>query len=55
MPTAEVVIGVAPRRNAPLFAHAWIEVDDVPIDPEEVAGNVIARLRAPRSTAKAAC
>lgn len=53
MPTAEVVIGVAPRRNAPLFAHAWVEVDGAPIDPDEVAGNVIARLRSPDSTRRA--
>lgn len=46
-PTANVVIGVTPRANAPLFAHAWVEVDGVPLDPADVAGSVIARLRGP--------
>ncbi len=48
-PTADVVIGVEPRENAPLFAHAWIEMDGLPLDPADVAGAEIARLRGPRS------
>lgn len=48
-PTADVVIGVEPRKDAPLFAHAWLEMNGVPIDPSEVAGTVIARLHGPRS------
>ena len=48
-PTADVVIGVDPRKNAPFFAHAWVEMDGVPLDPADVAGTVIARLRGPRS------
>jgi hypothetical protein len=49
-PAADVVIAVEPRGAAPLFAHAWVEMDGAPIDPAEVAGVVIARLRGPRST-----
>jgi hypothetical protein len=49
-PTADVVIGVEPRENAPLFAHAWVEMDGVPLDHTDVAGAVIARLRGPRSS-----
>jgi hypothetical protein len=54
LPVAEVVIGVAPRQNAPLFAHAWVEIDGTPLDPAEVAGSVIVRLRNPRSRPKGA-
>jgi hypothetical protein len=53
-PTADVVIGVEPRKDAPLFAHAWVEMDGAPIDPSDVAGTVIARLRGPRSTKRQA-
>ena len=53
-PTADVVIGVEPRKDAPLFAHAWIEMNGSPIDPSEVAGTVIARLHGPRSPTRAA-
>jgi Transglutaminase-like superfamily len=49
-PTADVVIGVKPRQNAPLFAHAWLEIDGIPLDPSDVAGAVIARLPGRRST-----
>jgi hypothetical protein len=48
-PTADVVIGVEPRKDAPLFAHAWLEMNGVPVDPADVAGTVIARLHGPRS------
>jgi hypothetical protein len=48
-PSADVVIGVSPRVGAPLHAHAWIEMNGVPIDPADVSGEVIARLRGPRS------
>lgn len=52
-PRADVVIGVEPRENAPLFAHAWVEMDGVPLEPSDVAGAVIARLRGPLSTSPA--
>jgi hypothetical protein len=51
-PTADVVIGVEPRGNAPLFAHAWVEMNGAPLEPSDVAGAVIARLRGPRSTSQ---
>ena len=51
-PTADVVIGVEPRKDAPLFAHAWIEMNGSPIDPSDVAGTVIARLHGPRSATR---
>jgi hypothetical protein len=47
-PTADVVIGVAPTAS-PLFAHAWLEMSGRPVDPSDVAGAAIARLRGPRS------
>jgi hypothetical protein len=49
-PSADVVIGVEPRKMATLFAHAWVEIGGVPLDPTDVAGAVIARLRGPLST-----
>jgi hypothetical protein len=49
-PAADVVIGVELRSEDSLFAHAWVEMNGVPIDPSDVAGNVIARLRGPAST-----
>jgi hypothetical protein len=51
-PAADVVIGVAPGGQAPLLAHAWVEMDGAPIDPSDVAGTVIARLRGPLSTTR---
>jgi len=51
-PAADVVIGVAPRGHAPLMAHAWVEMDGAPLDPSDVSGTVIARLRGPRSTTR---
>jgi hypothetical protein len=48
-PSADVVIGVAPRGNAPLHAHAWIEMNGSPIEATDVSGEEIARLRGPRS------
>lgn len=48
-PTADVVIGVEPRQDAPLFAHAWLEMNGSPIDPSDVAGTIIARLHGPHS------
>jgi len=48
-PAADVVFAVEPRQAAPLFAHAWVEIDGIPIDASDVAGTVIARLRGPRS------
>lgn len=44
-PSAELVIAVAPRAGQKLFAHAWLEFAGVPIDPSEVAGSEIARIR----------
>jgi len=52
-PAAEVVIAVQPRGRGPLFAHAWIEIDGTPINPSDVAGTVIARLRSPRARPRA--
>ncbi|MGH7272432.1 MAG: lasso peptide biosynthesis B2 protein [Polyangiaceae bacterium] len=49
-PAADVVIGVAVRGDSPLLAHAWVEMNGAPIDPSEVTGSPIARLRGPRST-----
>ncbi len=49
-PGAEVVIGVAPRERRALHAHAWIEMDGVPLDAAEVSGAVIARLGRPDRT-----
>jgi hypothetical protein len=43
-PSASVVIGVDPRVRAPLFAHAWVEMEGAPLDATEPAGSVIARL-----------
>jgi hypothetical protein len=48
-PSADVVIGVSPRAGMPLHAHAWVEMNGAPIDPSDVSGEVIARLRGPRS------
>ena len=47
-PTADVVIGVEPRSNEQLVAHAWIEMDGSPIHPSEVTGKTIVRLRGTR-------
>lgn len=42
LPGAEVVIGVDPK-TAPL-AHAWVELDGVPLASEAPRGDVITRL-----------
>ena len=44
-PQVDLVIGVTPRPNMPLFAHAWLELAGMPIDPSDVAGSEIARIR----------
>jgi hypothetical protein len=44
VPSADVVIGVMPRGGA-LLAHAWIEMNGEPLDPAQVTGAEIARLR----------
>jgi hypothetical protein len=44
-PSADVAIAVATDPRAPLFAHAWIEMDGAPIDPSDAVGSVIARLK----------
>jgi hypothetical protein len=46
-PNADVVIGVDHRKDRPLFAHAWVEMNGVAVDMTDVAGEVIARLRGP--------
>jgi hypothetical protein len=48
-PTADVVIGVAPAPGAPLLAHAWIEMGGAPLEAQDMAGDVIARLHGPRA------
>jgi transglutaminase superfamily protein len=48
-PSADVVIGVSPRGDAPLHAHAWIEMNGAPLEPTDVSGEEIARLRGRRS------
>lgn len=47
VPEADLVIGVLPRVGQRLFAHAWVELAGKPIDPSDVAGGEIARLRRP--------
>jgi hypothetical protein len=54
IPRADVVIGVAPRKDAPLFAHAWVEMDGMAVDPADVAGAIIARLHGPQSPTRRA-
>jgi transglutaminase superfamily protein len=44
-PNAELVIGVAPPAGRGLLAHAWLELSGEPIDPSDVAGDEIVRLR----------
>jgi hypothetical protein len=44
-PRADVVIGVQPEGGEGLLAHAWVEVDGVPLDPADPMGREIARLR----------
>ena len=44
-PSAELVIAVAPRAGQRLFAHAWLEFEGIPLEPSEVAGSEIARIR----------
>ena len=51
-PSADVVIGVTPRGQGQVSAHAWIEMGGTPIDPADVSGLEIARLRG-SGTAKA--
>jgi hypothetical protein len=43
-PSADVVIGVRPEGPAGLFAHAWLEVDGIPLRESDPAGREIARL-----------
>jgi hypothetical protein len=42
-PGSQIVIGVAPRIDSRLAAHAWLEMAGEPIDPSDVAGKEIAR------------
>ncbi len=44
-PRADLVIGVLPPGDRSLFAHAWLELDGVPVDASDVAGEEIVRLR----------
>jgi hypothetical protein len=48
-PAAEVVIGVQLEAGSRLLAHAWLEVDGVPLDPLDPSGGEIARLPAARA------
>jgi hypothetical protein len=53
--TSDGTSAASPRRGrnqgtSPLFAHAWLEMGGLPVDPSEVAGAAIARLRGPRSS-----
>jgi hypothetical protein len=50
-PDADVAIGVPPPGAGPFVAHAWVELNGVPIDPADATGHVIARLRGRRSEA----
>jgi hypothetical protein len=47
---ADVVIAVDLPCDLPMVAHAWVEMDGVPIDRAEVMGSVIARLSSRMST-----
>ena len=42
-PGSDVVIGVG--RPSELNAHAWVEIDGVPLAPTDPSGSEIARLR----------
>ena len=44
-PQADLVIGVTSGPNSPMSAHAWLELSGEPIDPSDVAGSEIARIR----------
>ncbi len=46
-PSSQVVIGVNLRATAALEAHAWLEIDGKPVDPDDPQGREIARLIAP--------
>ena len=48
-PSADVVIGVQPQTHANLLAHAWLEIEGVPLRPSDPAGQEITRLRGLRS------
>jgi Transglutaminase-like superfamily len=43
-PGATVVIGVQHEQGRPLLAHAWIEVEGLPLNPTDPLGTEIARL-----------
>jgi len=49
-PDATVAIGVTPLGAGRPFAHAWVELAGEAIDPLDVAGGVIARMRPVRRT-----
>ena|ERR1700733_15144609 len=44
LPGATVAIGVTPLGRTSIHAHAWIERRGVPLQRDEVVGEVIARL-----------
>ena len=46
---AELVIGISPRTIGRPFAHAWLELSGLPIDPSDAVGVEIARLGRLRS------
>jgi hypothetical protein len=44
LPGAEVVIAVRPGEKREVDAHAWVELERVPLNASEVVGEEIARL-----------
>lgn len=48
-PAADVAIGVTPDKKASIFAHAWVEMDGMPLNAGDVSGTVIATLRGRQS------
>jgi Transglutaminase-like superfamily len=44
-PHADVIIGVKPNGRKGIDAHAWIEVDGMPLHSSDPSGEEIARLR----------
>jgi hypothetical protein len=43
-PASEVVIAVDLRSHTGFMAHAWLEIDGVPLDADDPSGREIARL-----------
>jgi hypothetical protein len=54
-PDVDIVIGLVPRNGAQrMLAHAWLELDGVPIDRGEVSGLEIARIPTMRTSVRRA-